>query len=452
MWPFKTLLAFALFWVACLASLVNPIWGVVNYMMVYQVHPPDRWWGKPMVAVGIRFSLLAALFMMLGLFFAKRRVATIKPSVSLWELGIVGLVAVAALNILIGIGFDDRAQYSFEKFWKMLVFLLVLGRLATSRNNLRIVIWTIVVGSLYLGYDAYTAPKWRFAIGRLEVIGGPDMNTTSGASAHFAAMLPVIGIAFMIARHWKWRLLAALSGVLTFNAIILCRTRSTFIGLLAGTVVALLMAPRAKRFRIHALLIIGLGISYRLADPFYWKRMATLTNTQTMQADAAVVGRFDVWRASARILADYPNGVGLGNFPTIIGFYDSRYWNRSTHNTLVTCFVELGVVGGALFLALLLGSILYLYKSSRMADLTAQPVETKIIAYGLVVSLVTYFVAGLGTERFLCESFWWILVLPMCLFRMASAEARQTAEVPTLAHAPVSTDEPALSGGVPHAV
>jgi hypothetical protein len=58
----------------------------------------------------------------------------------------------------------------------------------------------------------------------------------------------------------------------------------------------------------------------------------------------------------------------------------------------------------------------------------------------------------LGTERFLCESFWWILVLQLCLFRMATAEARQNVEEPVLARTPASLDEPVLSGSVSHAV
>ena len=97
---------------------------------------------------------------------------------------------------LFGVGFGPNAQYAFEKFWKLQVFVLVLTRLATSRRNLRLAIWSIVLGCLYLGYDAFTAPRWRFALGRLEAFGGPDIATSSGASAHLAAMLPIVGLAF----------------------------------------------------------------------------------------------------------------------------------------------------------------------------------------------------------------------------------------------------------------
>ena len=52
MWPLKTILYFVLFWLGCFVALVNPIWGVVNYMIAYQTNPTNTWWGKPLMAQG----------------------------------------------------------------------------------------------------------------------------------------------------------------------------------------------------------------------------------------------------------------------------------------------------------------------------------------------------------------------------------------------------------------
>ncbi len=421
---------FLMFWTGCAAALLDPIWGVANYMIAYQVHPPMRWWGEPLVAIGMRFSWLAMVFILLGVLFTRRRAPAIRPAISLWELGICGLVFLGALNTLTGIGFTGNAVYAFEKFWKMLVFVVVLGRLATTRENLKIVIWTIVLGSLYVGYDAYTASAWRFSLGRLDVFGGPDMSTSSGASAHFAAMLPIIGIAFLIAKKWRWKLLAAVAGGFTVNAIILCRTRSAFIGLVIGTLVALVMAPRARRYRIHLCIAIGVLVMSGLTDTHYRNRMATLTSPNTLEDDPSVVGRSKIWKASLQVIRDYPTGVGLGNFSRIIGHYNVHYWGRSSHSTIITCFVELGILGGILFLLIMAESVRLLLRSARKAHLSDDPLETKLICYGLLVSLVTYVVAGLGTERILCESHWWVLVFPLCLYRVVTGEATHHVEAP----------------------
>ncbi len=446
MWPLKTILYFNLFWFGCFMALVNPIWGVVNYMMAYQTNPTDTWWGAPLTELGMRFSLLAALTTFLGFLLAKKHVPAIIPVLSWWEVGLLSLFAVGVLNLVIGHGPNPSAQHAFEKFWKMLLFVFVFGRLVTTRRNVRMVLWTFVVGSLYVGYDAYTAPPSAFWLGRLERIGGPDFSTTSGTAAHLGAMLPLIGVAFLIARHWSGRLLALTTAAFTVNAIVLCRTRSAFVGLACGAVAALLTTPRAKRFRIHFLLLVGAFMAFALTDAHFWTRMNTLTSRSALAADAATVSRTDIWVTSLRVLSDNPWGVGVGNFPAVIGAYDARYYKRSSHNTLVACFTELGFFGGTIFALMIVGALRLLQMSAKRAKETQDPVETKMLVYGSLVSFITYFITGLGTERFYCESFWWILILPLCLHRMVLREAREHAHAVQLRSSPCVDETHGFTG------
>ena len=297
MWPFRTILYFVVFWVGCFAALVNPIWGIVNYMMAYQLNPPISWWGMPLVNIGMRFSMLAVGFTVLGMVTGRRRVPVTRPGLTLWEWGVIALTLIAILNIAIGIGYGPTAQYAFEKFWKLQVFVLILARLATTRRNLKLVFWSLTAGSFYLGYDAYTAPYRSFLLGRLEAFGGPDIATSSGAGAHLTAMLPIIGIVFLTTKKWIWRIPVALAGALTVNAIVLCRTRSAFIGVLAGLAAAVFMAPRARRFRIHCALAAGCLCAFALTDDYYWGRMSTLTDKQALEKDGAAIARVHILRA-----------------------------------------------------------------------------------------------------------------------------------------------------------
>jgi len=432
MWPLRSIAYFIFFWVTCAASLINPIWGVVNYILVYQANPTVTWWGKPITDLGLRFSLIAVCFTMVGLFTGRKYVPEVRPVFSPWELGAFLLVAIAAVTLFTGFGPTPAALFEFEKFWKEMLFVMLLTRMASTRTNLRIVVWTLVVGSLYLGYDAYTAPSDAFVLGRLDKIGGPDISTTSGAAAHLVAMLPIIGAAFLCARRWPGKLLAIVSGAFVVNAIILCRTRSAFVGFLCGTVVAVLIAPRARRFRIHFLLIIGALSAYSLTDNLFWKRMSTLTDERLVESDRATAVRKEIWEASIQILEDHPFGIGPGNFTQVIGDYDPRHYRRACHNSVVGCFVELGIQGGIVFLCIVLGSIYLLYRSVRLADLSEDPLESRLLAYGFFISLVTYFVTALGTQRFYCESFWWVLCLPLCLYRSVTREIASPAIVPEL--------------------
>jgi O-antigen ligase len=424
MWPLRTFLYFAFFCVACAASLVNPIWGVVNYMVVYQTDPTTTWWGKPAAELGIRFSLVAAAFTILGLFTGKSHVPRAPYSLTWWHAGLAGLFGLAVMNMFLGAEYGASAEHAFNKMWKVLLFAVILAHLAASRQNFNIILWTLVTGCAYIGFTAYTAPEDAFVLGRLNQLGATDFSTTSGAAAFLAAMLPLIGVAFLCTESWCARGLAAAAGALAVNAVILCRTRGAFLGLLLGLLVAFLAAPRARRFRIHVLLIAGAAATFALTDENFWIRMNTLTSSESLEEDPAAMSRKEIWLASVHILADHPFGVGLGNFNEVIGDYAPQHKGRSAHNSVIVVFVELGIPGGMIFLALVAGALHYLRGVARLADQTSDPLTTRYMAYGLLISLVTYFVASLGTQRFDCESYWWVLILPLSLFRLVHAEAR----------------------------
>lgn len=443
MWPLRSITYFLVFWTACAAALINPIWGVINYMFVYQANPTATWWGKPMNDMGMRFSLIAAGFTIVGLFTGRKHVPDVRPIISFWEVGAIVLILIGAMNLVIGVGYTQAAAFEFEKFWKVMLFVMILTRLASTRRNLGLIIWTLVLGSMYLGYDAYTAPAHAFVEGRLDKVGGPDINTTSGAAAHLVSMLPIIGIAFLTFPGMWQKGVIALSGALVVNAVILCRTRSAFIGFACGAVAALLLTPKARRFTIYGLFILGGMSSYALTDNYFWERMATLLDPNLVETDQATAVRKEIWQASLRIIADYPQGIGPGNFTQIIGEYDPRHYRRSTHNSLVVCFVELGIHGGIIFLTMAAGSMFLLYKSVKLASRTHDPIGTKIYAYGFIVSFITYFVTALGTQRFYCESFWWVMSLPLCLHRVVRREVEEREVIPELCRHPATFSESA---------
>lgn len=447
MWPLKTIFYFLSFWALCGVSLINPIFGVVNYVLLYHTFPKKTWWGEPLATMGIRFSLIATVFLLLGMLFRPNRLPRNVTGFTAWEGGVALLVVFAAINLVIGVEFGASAAFQFDKFWKQMVFVLILARMASTRGNLHTLLWALVLGTLYIGHDAYTAPKSAFAFGRLNLIGGPDFSTTSGAAAHLTAMLPLIGAVYLTARKRWWKVVALASGGFAVNAIILCRTRSAFVGLAAGIVVAVLLAPRKRRYRIYAALSVGLLCAFALTDGYYWDRMGTLTDQEALNADAAAVSRAEINVAGVQMFFDHPLGVGVGNFSTVIGQYDPRHVRRSSHNSLLVCFAELGIQGGLVYLVLVIGALRYLYMSCRLSQQTANGQETRYLAYGMLVSLVTYSVIGLGTQRFYCESYWWVLTLPLCLYRSVLVEARSPQ--PALALRPVAVPAGGWSGALP---
>lgn len=411
-----------MFFGLCSTSLFVPILGVANYMLVYQIAPEHTWWYKPIAHLGIRYSMTSAVCMMFGMVISLPRLPGVKPLINVWDAAAVLLLLTVILCDITGLPPSPISLMLTEKFVKMMVFVFCLTRLTTTRKSYDIVTWVLVIGSLYIGYDAWTAPRGAFSHGRLEFIGGPDFRHSSGLSAHMASMLPIIGACFMATPSWKLRAVAAVSGALTVNTVVLCRTRSAFVGLALGAVVALIIAPKRKRLKTYLAISAAAVCAYALTDNAFWERMATLNDRSALEADKSATGRLDIWKAAGEMIIQYPLGVGIGNFEYTLQKTHPHIGRRAAHNTLVLCFAELGLQGICLFLVIIAMSIRAAWLAVRRADQTHDPAWTRFTGYGLILAIVIGLGAQMFTERLYTEAFWWILALPTCLHRVVVRE------------------------------
>jgi O-antigen ligase len=425
MLPLRSIGFLAFFFGMCGVSLVIPALGLANYMLIYQIYPEHTWWHVPLEPLGIRWSMTAALFMMAGLVLALPRLPKVHPAMSLWDLCALGMMVVVAVSEFTGLGPSRDSPALVAKFLKMMLFVFCMTRITTTRQNFNIVIWALVLGSIYIGYDAWTAPSGAFARGRLDKIGGPDFHHSSGLAAHMAMVLPLLAAGFMTCRSWTLRVLPAVAGVLTVNTIILARTRSAFVGLACGALAAVVFAPKRRRLITLAALVIALiGANY-LTDDAYWRRMATLQDRDTLLEDPAAGLRVEIWRNASEIIRDHPLGIGIGNFVPTIAEMDRQLGRRAAHNTFLLCWAELGMQGGLLFLTLYLISITQTWQCLHRSGETDDPVWTRYMAYGLFVSLIICAATQMFTERLYTEAFWWILALPGCLKRVVIRESER---------------------------
>jgi O-antigen ligase len=211
---------------------------------------------------------------------------------------------------------------------------------------------------------------------------------------------------------------------LVFNTIVLCRTRSAFVGLIAGTVVAMFMAPRRRRALIYGALLVGSFSAYSLTDNFYWERVNSTFEVENHKRDPTIQSRIELWGISLQMFTEHPFGVGVGQFRHRLADYNTgeqKYAfnlpRRVTHNSYLLCATELGL-HGTLVLAMLVG--ISLYKIRRAMHLSrALPFtdEAHVLAYCCMIALVTYLGASAFTDRLYTESFWCIMALPACLER-----------------------------------
>jgi len=423
--PFKTILFLIFFSSGCLLSIFyHPFLGVLTYIVNYNISPTDHWWGKPLLGMGLRYAQLSAISIAIGLILHNNKIKY-KSFLHSQEILMFLLIFLMWLSHFWGLPPGELTNQNALKMTKVLIFLLMFSHIVTSKEKYEVVIWTLIILGLYLGYAAYTAPSWAFKGGRLNIgVGGPDFREGNFLGAHFAMLLPFIGIKFLKG-GWKSKIICILTAVFVINAIILVRSRGVFIGCALGFITALAFAVKymkGKRKKIILWAILGIIGVLMLTDPDFWYRMMTLNKAENLEElDLSAKGRLWAWQAALEMVKQYPLGIGEGNFKQYVGEFDERIPGKDTHNTYLRCLAELGVPGFIILLMLILNSFLILKKSWEISKIY-QFVNWEWHIFALTISLIIFLSCGFFITETYIEEFYWLLMFPVILYRCIENE------------------------------
>jgi O-antigen ligase len=205
-------------------------------------------------------------------------------------------------------------------------------------------------------YAAYAQVFGRSIGGRLEIGGMYDSNDMASLMAIAFPMA-----AGMLTRSVPGRArVAAILAVLALGlGVMATGSRGGVLALLAGAVVFALGFRGFRGVVVIACLALGGVVGWATASPEFRARMNTLTNLEDDYNLNSEAGRKAVWRRGRGYIADNPViGVGAGNFPMAEGEYLSASattgkWSTA-HNAYIQAYAELGVIGGSLFVGMLL--------------------------------------------------------------------------------------------------
>ena len=415
----KTILFLAGFFLCSGGALLAPLFGVAGYVLYYTMGL--GWWAAPVSHWGIRYSYTLALATGLGALIHWRKLRFGKPILSIQEKLVLLFLGIVWLSTVYG-GATTGESYLVSdhpslKLSKIVIFCLLLTHIVTSIRKLNVFFWVLIIGTLHLGIKAYQSPSHMFISGRLENVGGPDFRSANDLAVFLAVMIPVIGIMFL-KTHWPGKILCAVSGVCALNAIVLTRSRTGLLGLVCGALVLAFFVPGRHRNKvIVGLIVAGIGF-VALMDTRFINRSQTILQGTKVQ-DQSAQGRIDIWRGAVKMIMDKPLGVGAGNFYQNIGQYVPNAKNRDAHNTYIRCAAELGLHGFALLTILIVNSALMIKNIKH--QIAALPgkfrTEPQLIIGSLAASFTVFIVAGLTGTMLYLESFWWWLLLPVCLQR-----------------------------------
>jgi O-antigen ligase len=270
----------------------------------------------------------------------------------------------------------------------------------------------------------YIAPSSLFQGARFAGgIGGSDFSEGNFLGAHFAMILPFIGVMF-IRGNWKSKLICLVSCAFVANSIILTRSRGVFLAIAAGVVAAVLFSIPGKRLKISVLLCIGLLGMFSLTDLGFWTRMETIETSES-EMDASSHGRIKAWKAALSMVNDYPLGIGAGNFTKYVGQYDPDIPGKDTHNTFLRCLAELGIQGFVVLALLIANAFRILGRLRKQVKGWSNEMDFQWQIYGLKISIIIFITCGITMTQTYIEELYWLLIFPVFLQRSVENEAEQ---------------------------
>jgi O-antigen ligase len=429
--PLRSLAFLAYFFGSSAAALASPMIGLVCYIVLYHLYPQTTWWGAPLKPLGIRYSFICGLCLLIGTVLQATRLRFGHRLIHPLEAGAVAVFLAMLLSLGTGAGPNAQTALLLDKMGKLVLFLIVFTHVVTSRGRLWSITLLFCLMVLYLGHEARNAPAGSFQQNRLDGIGGPDFRESASLAIHLCALMPFVAV--VLRRHeWYYRLLAVLAAGYGVNAILLCRARSAFVAAVAAGLMAVWYAPRRfRRWIVGSLVLASIGVVF-LSDTWFWKRMDTIVVSGDEQRESSSASRFMIWSAAWDMFKSNPLGVGAGQFEWQVKRYSDELENRNrdAHNSLVLCAGELGVPGLLAYLGTLVLAWMTLNQAARQVRYHVREAdffEWTILANRL--ALITYLVAGLFVSRLYTEGMWWLILMPVCLSRAVENEIRaQVAE------------------------
>lgn len=205
-------------------------------------------------------------------------------------------------------------------------------------------------------------------------------------------------------RSWPYSIVA----LFDLTVILLTQTRSVLIALFISCAVLSLYAARGGVARVRYAVFVAWALVVILGGIFWATRSNALWQNVPILSRVAVEGimtdnRLFAWRAGMRAFFEKPIlGWGWENFYAAFNaHYDPRllrsgfnetFFDRP-HNVFVQFFVETGIIGFSIYMALLICAFYYARKNAWMVALLTAYVVQNFFAFDSISSYVMFFAA-----------------------------------------------------------
>jgi O-antigen ligase len=327
---------------------------------------------------------------------------------------------------------------TFIGFLLVVGYMLTVGLLVRTPKDATVVLKVLVGGATIAGLVAiesyFTSGGATRATG---LLGGGNFDTFGVYQAMIGPM--ALGV-FALARRSETRFVAlACLGVITFS-IVSSQTRTAMIASVGVALLALLMpwrvlfrsAAQKATYAVAVGVMAGAVLTVAASAAFF-ARVSSIFNGFSSTGDRGA-GRTDLWAAAWNAYSHHPLfGIGAGNFPsealnllqTTPGVdTTARYvqQGRLVHNSYLEALTELGPIGLALLVLVIVVTAWYLVQVFLRARAAGDD-TLRIVAATLLLALGSLAISMIFLSIALNKPLWILVGLAIALDRMCPAPA-----------------------------
>ena len=332
----------------------------------------------------------------------------------------IALMALASVSIFFSVLRSATFGIITGTAMAVAITLVLTIMASTGWRSVKTLLFSTVLASIVLVLTVFGSS----IAGRLGYSSSYDPNDFAFV---LVGLLPVVITFGIVSRGAKRLLYFGIAGVMLV-ATLLTESRGGLLGLIFDIIAMTFVLPVAWRgqlqFHTSKSRVLSRAVLLALIGVVAWHslpesartRLGSVTelgsdyNATVMEGPQS--GRLAIWTRNLPLALDRPWGWGAGAFGTVDGrFAGGRY--RAPHNTFLQALIELGVVGFALFLAVIVSSLRYLRIAADQGagGQTGPPDEPRAFSRALGIGLLGLCVSGFFLSELYANVLWTFVTL-----------------------------------------
>lgn len=424
-------------------AAARPFVGVLVWSWISFMNPHREVWS---FAGQLPWAMVAFLATVFGCFVAREPKRFPLNAVTVPMLLMMVCITVTSFTAL---GAPDAVWSKWDRTMKMFAGALLSAALLTERRRIHAMVWLMAIA---MGYYGVKGGIFTLVTGGRFIVLGPELSMIRDRNHLAVAMLvaiPLMNYLRLNSRHHVVRL--GLIGAMgsTLFAVVGSQSRGALVALVATGFVFWLRSRGKILSSVAIVAAIAAAVAFM---PGTWvERMNTIRD---YEADGSAMGRLQIWGVAFGLARMRPLvGSGFRGFysQAVVDRYFPGVQARAAHSIWFEVLGEHGFPTFTVWLAMLVGGILYTLRIARLAKDDPGLKWAYDLARMTQVSIVAYCSGGSFLSLAYWDLFWTLMALIGATHGLVvaakPAPARQAAALPASGWRPQAAGlKPARTG------